>query len=344
MTTAYVTHRRYTEHNLVGHPEHAGRIEAVWAQIQSTGLLDRLSCLSPSLATDKQILTVHTQDHLDRLVSVSQQDQRVLIDQDTYALPVSFDIARLSAGGVIQSIDAVMTGKANNAMAVVRPPGHHATPNRQMGFCLLNNIAIGARHAQNQYDTKKILILDYDVHHGNGTQDIFYEDDSVMFISIHQSPFYPGTGRVNETGRSDGQSYTLNIPISGGHGDDAYKVIFDEIIWKAVQQFDPDLMLISVGLDAHWVDPLANMRLSLRGYDTLARECIKMANQVCDGNIVFVMEGGYDLKALAHGWRNVAHALLGDDKLSDPYGTAPSSLPLDDIRAEIEPIQRLHGL
>lgn len=160
MTTAYVTHKRYTEHNLVSHPEHAGRIEAVWAQLQSAELLDRLSCLVPSPATNEQILSVHTQDHLDRLVSVSQQDKRVLIDQDTYALPVSLDIARLSAGGVIHAIDAVMTNQADNAMAIVRPPGHHATPNRSMGFCLLNNIAIGARHAQSQYDAKKILILD----------------------------------------------------------------------------------------------------------------------------------------------------------------------------------------
>ena len=343
MATAYVSHERFTEHDLVGHPEHAGRIEAVWAQLQSAGLLDKLSSLVPSPATDEQILTVHTQEHLDRLILTSQQDRRVMIDQDTYALPVSHDIARLAAGGIIQSIDAIMTNQADNAMAVVRPPGHHATPSRQMGFCLLNNIAIGARHAQNQYGLKKVLILDYDVHHGNGTQDVFYEDDSVMFISIHQSPFYPGTGHIHEIGGVDGEGYTLNIPISGGHGDDAYKALFDEVIWKAVEKFAPELMLISVGLDAHWVDPLANMRLSLSGYDMLARECIKMANQVCDGNIIFVMEGGYDLKALAHGWRNIAHALLGEDELSDPYGNAPSSLPLDDIRAEIVPIQRLHG-
>ena len=344
MTTAYVTHKRYTEHNLASHYEHAGRIEAVWAQMQSSGLLDRMSCLTPSPVTNEQILSVHTQDHLNQLAFLSLQNKTVMLEQDTYATPSSFEVARLSAGGVISGIDAVMTNQADKAMTVVRPPGHHATPNRSMGFCLLNNIAIGARYAQTKYNLKKILIIDYDVHHGNGTQDIFYDDDSVMFISIHQSPLYPGTGRINETGSAKGKGYTLNVPIAGGHSDEAYKAIFDKIVWKAVERFDPDLMLISVGLDAHWVDPLASMRLSLSGYDTLARECIKMADQVCNGNIVFAMEGGYDLKALSHGWRNVAHALLGDDELSDPYGNAPSSLPLSDIYPEIAPIQKLHGL
>jgi len=344
MTTAYVTHQRYIEHDLPSHPEHSGRIEAIWAQFQSAGLLDRLSCLTPSPVTDEQILSIHTQRVLDRLISVSQQNERVPLEQDTYALPVSLDIARLSAGGVVKAIDAIMTNKADNAITAVRPPGHHATPDRSMGFCLINNIAIGARYAQQQYDVKKVLIFDYDVHHGNGTQDIFYEDDSVMFISIHQSPLYPGTGRLNERGNLKGMGYTLNIPINGGYTDDAYKVIVDEIVWKAVERFAPDLMLISAGFDAHWVDPLANARLTLSGYDMLARECMQMADKVCDGKIAFVMEGGYDLQALSHGWRNIAHALLGDDELSDPYGDAPSSLPVDDIYAEIDPIRRLHEL
>lgn len=344
MTTAYVTHKQFPEHTLNKHPEHGGRIEAVWAQLEVSGLIDQLSCVYPTPVTDTQILSVHTQEHLNRLDWVSKQGKIVMIDQDTYALPKSPHIARLSAGGVVKAIDEVMSGRAHNAIAAVRPPGHHATPDRQMGFCLLSNIAIGARHAQSQYGLKKVLILDYDVHHGNGTQDVFYTDDSVMFISIHQSPFYPGTGRMGETGKLDGHGYTLNIPIDGGHGDDGYKAIFDDIVWAAVEQFDPELMLISAGFDAHWVDPLAGMRLSLSGYDHLARECIKMASKVCDGKIVFVMEGGYDLQALGHGWRNIAYALLGEDELSDPYGSAPSSSTVDDIRPIIDQVRLLHGV
>ena len=344
MTTAYVTHKCYTTHNLPNHPEHAGRIEAVWGQIDSAGLLNRFLSLEPSPVTDEQILAVHSQDLLAKLDWISQQDDLVRIDQDTYALPASKKIARYSAGGVISSINATINGDTHNAMAVVRPPGHHATPNRSMGFCILNNIAIGARYAQEHHKLNKILIIDYDVHHGNGTQDIFYSDDSVMFISIHQSPFYPGTGRVTDTGKDSGKGFTINIPITGGHGDDTYKLLFDEIVWRAAEQFMPNLILISAGFDAHWADPLANMRLSLSGYDYLARECIKMANKVCDGKIVFVMEGGYDLKALAHGWQNIAYALLGDDELSDPYGNAPSSVPASEIRSVIEKIRHYHDL
>jgi len=344
MITAYVTDKSYPTHTLKNHPEHAGRIESVWAELESAGLTNRLSCLRPKPVSDEQILSVHTQEHLDPLKWIAKQDKTVLIDQDTYALPSSFQTAKLSAGGVTRAIDEVLSGKVDNAMAAVRPPGHHATPSRSMGFCLINNVAVGARHAQTAHNAKKVLILDYDVHHGNGTQDIFYTDDTVMFISIHQSPFYPGTGHVGETGRLQGHQFNLNVPIAGGYGDSAYQLIFDEIIWNAVEKFDPDLMLISVGFDAHWVDPLAQMRLSLAGYDHLARECIKMANKVCNGKIVFVMEGGYDLKALGHGWRNIAHALLGDDELSDPYGGAPYATDADDLKADIHQIRLLHGL
>jgi acetoin utilization deacetylase AcuC-like enzyme len=344
MTTAYITDSSYTQHTLAQHPEHSGRIESVWEQLDRAGLSQRLSRLYPKAVTDEQILRVHTQAHLDRLKWTAQQDSVVLIDQDTYALPSSLHVARLTAGGVVQAIDQVMSGKADNALAAVRPPGHHATPDRQMGFCLINNVAVGARHAQHTYNAEKILILDYDVHHGNGTQDIFYDDDSVMFISIHQSPFYPGSGRIGETGNLQGHQYTLNVPIAGGYGDSAYRLIFDDIVWRAVEQFAPDLMLISVGFDAHWVDPLAQMRLSLAGYDYLARECIKMANAVCNGKIVFVMEGGYDLKALGHGWRNIAHALLDEDELSDPYGAAPYETPANNLKSDIHQIRLLHGL
>lgn len=344
MPTAYVTHKRYPEHNLSRHPEHAGRIEAVWEQFESSGLNNRMIQRFPSPVTDVDILRIHTQDHLDRLKWVRQQDKLVMIDQDTYALPRSPEIARLAAGGVVNAISAVLDGTANNAIAAVRPPGHHATPDRQMGFCLLNNVAIGARYAQANYDVSKVLIIDYDVHHGNGTQDIFYTDDTVMFISTHQSPFYPGTGLLAETGKEAGHTFNLNIPIEGGHGDASYEAIFKDIIWTAARRFQPDLMLISAGFDAHWVDPLAGMRLSLTGYDYLARECIKMAEELCGGKIVFVMEGGYDLKALSHGWRNIGYALLGDEELSDPYGDAPSSHDPSKIQPLIDQIRLLHNL
>ena len=344
MTSAYLTHSQFTAHDFPRHPEHAGRIRAIWQQLEAQGLTEQLLSIAPEPASDAQIRAVHSAAHLNRLVDIAMQERRVLIDQDTYALPVSLEAARLAAGAVIGGVDAVIGGRAQNALAVVRPPGHHATAGRQMGFCLLNNIAIAARHAQNQHGLRKVLIFDYDVHHGNGTQDIFYSDPSVMFISIHQSPFYPGSGALNEIGAGPGRGATLNLPITGGHGDEAYRRLFAEIVAPAIERFAPDLMLVSAGFDAHFVDPLASMRLSLAGYDWLARACISLAEKVCDGKIVFVMEGGYDLDALAHGWCNIARASLGMDGISDPYGPAQEHEParrIDRLIAEARGIHRL---
>ena len=342
MTTAYATDARFAEHDFPRHPEHAGRIRAVWRALDD--LRNQLLPVGAAAASDEQLLAVHTANHLKRLVAVSQQKKAVLLDADTYALPVSLDIARLAAGGVINAIDAALGGKADNGLAVVRPPGHHATAARQMGFCLFNSVAVGARHAQRQHKLKRVLILDYDVHHGNGTQDIFYDDNSVMFISIHQSPCFPGTGSADEIGRRAGEGFTLNAPLAAGHGDASYQAIFEEIVGPAVAGFCPELMLVSVGFDAHWADPLAQMRLSLAGCDWLARESIKMARAHCGGKIVFVMEGGYDLDALAHGWRNLAGALLGLDEFSDPYGKPADAAPVSQVRPLINRLRHIHQL
>lgn len=344
MTTAYLTHNQFTAHDYPRHPEHAGRIQAIWQQLEAQGLTEQLLPIAPAPASDAQIRAVHSAAHLNRLVDISRQERSVFIDQDTYALPISLETARLAAGAVIGAVDAVSGGRAQNGLAVVRPPGHHATAGRQMGFCLLNNIAIAARHAQNKYGLRKALIFDYDVHHGNGTQDIFYSDPSVMFISIHQSPFYPGSGALQETGAGPGRGATVNLPIAGGHGDAAYRRLFEEIVSPSSERFAPDMMLVSAGFDAHFVDPLASMQLSLAGYDWLARACIALAENVCDGKIVFVMEGGYDLAALAHGWCNIARALLGRDDISDPYGPAQAREAPRHVDSLITEARRIHQL
>jgi len=344
VATAYATHSSFTEHDFPRHPEHAGRIKAVWEQLSRQRLLDQVEQLAPAPASEEQILAAHSRAQLDRLVAVSRGDRITRLDHDTYALPVSLEVARLAAGAVVCAVDCLFDGAADNALAVVRPPGHHATVEQQMGFCLLNNIAIAARHAQSRHNCDKVLIIDYDVHHGNGTQDIFYADPSVMFTSIHQSPFYPGTGALRETGTAAGEGFTLNVPIAGGQGDASYERIFAEVVWPAAERFSPDLLLVSAGFDAHWVDPLANMQLSLAGYDHLARECLRMAERLCGGKVVFVMEGGYDLGALAHGWRNITRALLGSDEISDPYGQAPAAASSGDIGRVIAEARSIHGL
>lgn len=344
MTSAYLTHSQFTAHDFPRHPEHAGRIRAIWQQLETQGLTEQLLSIAPAPASNAQIGAVHTAAHLNRLVDIAGQERTVFIDQDTYALPISLETARLASGAVIGAVDAVIGGRARHGLAVVRPPGHHATAGRQMGFCLLNNIAIAARQAQNQHGLRKVLIFDYDVHHGNGTQDIFYSDPSVMFISIHQSPFYPGSGALRESGTGAGRGATLNLPLAGGHGDSTYRRLMEEVVAPAIERFAPDLLLVSAGFDAHFVDPLASMRLSLAGYDWLARACIALAEKVCDGKIVFVMEGGYDLAALAHGWCNIARATLDLDEISDPYGPAPdqaSARRVDSLIAEARNLHRL---
>ena len=342
MTTAYLTHPRFIEHDFPGHPEHAGRIQAVWQELATQSLSDQMWQADFQPASDEQILAVHSQAHLERLISIASQDRTTRIDADTYALPVSLEIARLAAGAVTGAVDLIAEGQANNALAIVRPPGHHATPDWQMGFCLLNNIAIAARHAQRVHGLERVMIIDYDVHHGNGTQDVFYADPSVLFISIHQSPLYPGSGSLSERGQGHGKGFTLNAPLPGGLGDGAYELIFSEVVEPAAQQFAPELMLVSAGFDAHWADPLAGMRLSLAGYDHIARHCLRLADEHCDGRIVFVMEGGYDLQALAHGWSNIARALLGIESMSDPYGMAPGSDNMAAARSVIDQVRRMH--
>lgn len=343
MTTAYLTDESFTQHNHPQHPEHAGRIEAVWQELGAAGLVDQLRQIRPTPASDEQILAVHTREHLERLVAVSQGDRMVRLDPDTYALPVSPEVARLAAGAVTGAVDAVLTAQADNALAIVRPPGHHATADRQMGFCLLNNIAIAARQAQSKHGLERVLILDYDVHHGNGSNDIFYADPSILFISLHQYPHYPGSGALNDIGEDAGRGATINIPLPAGHGDASYRRLFAEIVGPAIERFQPDLMLISAGLDAHWVDPLASTQLTLAGYDYLARECMQLAERLCAGRIVFVMEGGYDLRALAHGWCNIARALLGQKEISDPYGSPGSGIS-SDIQPLIQQLRQIHRL
>ena len=341
MTTVYVTYERYVDHDMHGHPEHAGRIKAIWQELKTSGLADRMHRLIPTAISDEQILSVHSAKYLEVFKLIEHHDGIYRLDADTYVLPQSPEIARLAAGGVISAIDAVLNGVADNGLAVVRPPGHHAVPMRGMGFCLLGNVAIGAKHAQKAYSLKRVMIVDYDVHHGNGTQDMFYEDDTVLFISTHQSPFYPGTGRIRETGKGRGEGYTINIPLEGGHGDNNYAQIYKDIVWQAARRFQPELMLVSAGFDAHWIDPLASMNLSLTGYANITRELIYMADELCGGKIIFTLEGGYDLDALKYGVANVARALLRDDQVEDPLGIRSSHEP--NVSGLIATLKQIHG-
>jgi acetoin utilization deacetylase AcuC-like enzyme len=346
MTTLYATHPRCVEHEMPfgQHPERPERLSAVWQALDNAQLTARMQALIPAPCDRQWLAAVHEPDHLRLLEKTSQLDHAVLIDGDTYALPVSYEIARLAAGAVVETVDGVLRGTAANGLVVARPPGHHATESRPMGFCLLNNIAIGAAFALKQHGLERVLIVDYDVHHGNGTQDIFYEDERVFFISTHQygRRFYPGTGALREMGNGRGHGYTLNVPLEGQQGDAAYAAVFEQIVWAAARRYQPQLILVSAGFDGHFVDPLANMQLSLSGYAHLTRELIRMAETVCGGKIVFVLEGGYDLTAVSHGVVNIAHALLGDATISDPLGLA--NQPEAPVQPLLDQIKHLHQL
>lgn len=340
-TTAYATHDDYRLHTLEGHPEHARRIEAVWRLLDESGMPARLARVEPPLADVDDLLLAHSARQIEQVERAAKRGMGML-DPDTYARPASYEVARRAVGGAMAAVDAVLGG-ADNALAIVRPPGHHATPLRAMGFCLFNNIAIAARRAQQANPAvERVMIYDFDVHHGNGTQDVFYDDPSVLFISSHQYPFYPGTGALEETGTGAGRGTTINVPLRAGVGGSAFRLLAERVIWPAARRFKPDLMLVSAGFDAHWADPLAMLQLDLRGFDWLVRELIRMAEVLCGGRIVFVMEGGYDLEVLAHGWLNIAAALQGDEGFSDPVGDLDvEARSGDDI---VERVVRLHGL
>jgi acetoin utilization deacetylase AcuC-like enzyme len=344
MSTAYVTHPLYADHDYPGHPEHAGRIRAVWRELESSGLTARMTPITPREVSDADILAVHGERYLDRFNWIGLQEVPVFFDPDTYALPETPQIARLAAGGVVAAVDAVLSGSARNAMACVRPPGHHALAGSPMGFCLLGNVPIAVRHAQRAHGLKRVLVVDYDVHHGNGTQDMFYNDGSVLFISSHQSPFYPGTGLAEETGAGQGRGATLNIPLPAGVGDVGFAQVYERVVWPAARAFRPELIVVSAGFDAHWRDPLGGLTLTNTGYAHLTRELIRMANELCGGRIVFAMEGGYDTEALSAGWRNIAHALLGDRDIYDPIGKRNTPQPEPDIRGLIDYLCELHML
>lgn len=342
MTTAYCYDKRYLEHSYPGHPESARRLEAIMALLEESRMLDRLERIPATPASEDEIARVHTRPYIHQVERVDQAGGGHL-DPDTYVVPGSYQAALLAAGGLLGLTRAVLEARVRNGFGLVRPPGHHALSGRGMGFCIFNNIAIAARDALAHPGVERVMIVDFDVHHGNGTQDAFENDPAILFFSTHQYPFYPGTGRVNEIGRGEGQGTVVNIPLPARTGDQSYQQIMDEIVWPLGQRYDPQLLLVSAGFDAHWTDPLAMMQLSLAGYQEIARSLVRMADDLCDGRLVFTLEGGYDATVLSHGVLNVFSALLGDQTISDPIGPSPHQDETS-IAGRIAEVKRIHHL
>lgn len=342
MTVALFYHPLCLEHETGEHPERPARLTAIHQALAAAGYTQTPGLQTPRLATEEEVTRVHSRAHLQRVARAAAQGWAML-DPDTVVSTGSYQAALAAAGGALAAVEAVVRGPVRRAFALVRPPGHHARPDQAMGFCLFNNVAIAARHAQVALGLQRVAIVDYDVHHGNGTQEIFEEDPTVFFVSTHQHPFYPFTGRLEERGRGAGLGFTLNLPLPAGTGDRGYQRVFDEVVVPAVRRFGPEVILVSAGYDAHWADPLALMELSVAGYAGLVARLCALADEVCQGRIAFVLEGGYHLPALGAAVTATVSVLLGRP-VHDPLGPPPGQRPEPDLEVLIAAARRLHQL
>ncbi|HUW46048.1 MAG TPA: histone deacetylase, partial [Dehalococcoidia bacterium] len=247
------------------------------------------------------------------------------------------------AGGLLVAVEEVMKGEVNNAFALVRPPGHHAIHDRAMGFCIFNNVAIAAKFALSKFSLSRVLIADFDVHHGNGTQDAFYADPKVLYCSTHQYPFYPGTGWMDETGAGEGEGTTVNFPMAAGWGDEEYLRAFNEVLVPVARRFQPQLILVSAGFDAHWADHMAMMRVSVKGFAQMVMILKELAAELCQGRLVFTLEGGYNLRVVSSSIKAVFDVLLGNSEIDDPLGEAEVRKP-EGFDEHIEAIKGIHHI
>lgn len=310
----------HEDHFERGHPERPERVEAIKRALQAVDWWDAYPQLTPLELPQAVLEGVHSPEHLHGVKYVSLHAMH--FDFDTYTTHSSWDLALHAAGGAAAVAGQVWRREARRGYALTRPPGHHATRKQAMGFCLLNNVALAAEWLVQQAGASRLAILDLDLHHGNGTQDIFWERGDVMYISTHQSPLYPGTGALNETGSGVGADANANFPLPPGSGDRAFQTVMDELILPLLDRFDPQMVLVSVGYDTHWRDPLGSLQLSALGYNRLIAQLANYADDRCQGRIALFLEGGYDLEAGAACAQGNIAALLGQP-WKDPLGPAP---------------------
>ncbi len=296
--TGFAYHPDYLNHDTgPNHPERPDRLRASLAALQESEVWEQLHPIEPVPASVAQLCYAHNPAYPEHIRRHCEQE--IPLTYDTTVGHESYDIALLSTGGVLRVAEAVAIGTVKNAFAMVRPPGHHATQGQSMGFCLFNNIAIAARYLQREHGVGKVAIVDWDVHHGNGTQDIFYEDETVFFFSIHQSPLYPGTGSRYEQGSGKARGTTLNMPMPEGSGDDEYTAVFTDVLIPALKDFSPEVILISAGFDGHYLDPLSGTELTADGFSTLTDLILELAQETASGRVISALEGGYSLEGVS---------------------------------------------
>lgn len=356
MTTALLYDPIFLEHRTPAkHPEQPLRVEGSMQTLEALNWLQRegLVQLTPRAASVDELATVHERDYIADVERAAQKaaaaeargaNPIIHFATDTYVSAQTYNAAIKAAGAPLTAIDAIMNGEVDNAYCLVRPPGHHALPDEAMGFCLFNNVAVAARYAIDKYGLERVAIIDYDVHHGNGTQAMFYDDPRVLYISLHQAPFYPGTGPADELGEGEGLGTTVNIPLPADTGYEVYDPLFRQVVAPITDRFDPQLILVSAGFDAHWADPLGNMRISTAGFARLNEILINMARVLCNGRIVMVQEGGYNQEAMESCVATCLNLLLGDDAAVDSLGKAPDTTYIINHEVLIGELRRIHGL
>jgi len=288
----------YLEHDTGSHPESAERLRHATAALHAAGRFERAALVRPRRAAEAEVQRVHSAEYLADVREACRQGRRRL-DPDTAVCPASYEVAMWAAGGALTALEVVMDGRFDRALALVRPPGHHALPARSMGFCLFNNVAVAARHALEVYGLDRILVVDWDFHHGNGTEEIFYEDPRVLFFSIHSRYGYPGTGHADRVGRGEGAGFNINVPLPDSAGDAGCEAAFREVLVPAAGDYRPELVMVSAGQDGYYADPLGGLGLTPAGYARLAGLVREIAEAHCGGRIVAALEGGYHLKGLA---------------------------------------------
>ena len=301
----------YFEHNPgLGHPESSARLEAVEEALRSIKDIKKIQARA---AGKGEICLVHEPSYFEK-VKDTQGKSFISLDPDTATSEKSFESAIWAVGGVLNSIDSVFNKVISNGFAFVRPPGHHAEKDRAMGFCLFNNMAVGTAYALKKYNLKKVLIIDIDLHHGNGTQNAFYNTDQVMYISLHQYPHYPGTGSFDERGEGKGGGFNLNFPLTAGADDNFYNLLFENIIIPVAKQYKPELVLISCGFDTYIEDPLGGMKMTEKGYAGMTRQILEMAEKICDGKVIYVLEGGYSQEGIKKGTKAILEEMTFQNK------------------------------
>ncbi len=358
LPTALVYDEAFLNHRVpTGFPEVPQRLQITMEIIETylrEGQLPREDVLrlAPRPATLDELATVHERAYIEkvrraveRLIEEDGENGRPRkLSTEVYYSAGTYNAALLAAGAPLVALDALGEGRARNGYALVRPPGHHARPNQAMGFCFFNNVAVAARYAQRRWGWQKVLIVDYDVHHGNGTEEMFYDDPDVTYFSTHQFPLYPGTGRSTDMGEGAGLGANINVPLPADSGWSVYDPIFRQVLWPVADRFQPDVILLSAGFDAHWRDPLAQMRLVTADYSDFTTEVMEIADRYCGGRLVVVQEGGYDLEAMPQSAATVLFALTGRDTVVGDLGEPPAVSGRWNDEAIIQALYELHNL